>query len=101
MLGTAGWILFPAISHSALEAFATLARLDDDRLSRIQTPPGWLTDRRCAPYCFGCFLLNDADVAVIRQPTPLAKLTISNNRINDFHFTVHRVLQIQSDFSGR
>ncbi|MBB5503492.1 hypothetical protein HDG37_007734 [Paraburkholderia sp. MM5384-R2] len=46
-------------------------------------------------------MLTDADVAVIRQPTPLAKLTISNNRIDDFHFTVHRVLQIKSDFSGR
>ncbi|WP_084534258.1 TniQ family protein [Paraburkholderia dilworthii] len=66
VLGTAGWILFPAISHSALEAFATLARLDDDRLSRIQTPPGWLTDRRCVPYCFRCFVLNDADVSAPR-----------------------------------
>jgi hypothetical protein len=66
VLGTAGWMLFPAISHSALRRFATLARLDDGRLSHIQTPPGWLTDRRCMPYCFRCLVLNDADVSAPR-----------------------------------
>jgi hypothetical protein len=65
-LGTAGWILFPAISQSALQRFATLARLDDDRLNHIQTPSAWLTDRRCMPYCFRCLVLNDADVSAPR-----------------------------------
>ena len=44
----------------------TLARLDDGRLSHIQTPPAWLTDRRCMPYCFRCLVLNDADVSAPR-----------------------------------
>jgi hypothetical protein len=66
VLGTAGWILFPEISHSALRRFATLARLDDDRLSYIQTTPAWLKDRRCMPYCFRCFVLNDANVPAPR-----------------------------------
>jgi hypothetical protein len=42
-LGTAGWILFPPISQSALHRFATLARLDDERLRYIQTR--WCTHR--------------------------------------------------------
>ncbi|WP_184048785.1 TniQ family protein [Paraburkholderia sp. MM5384-R2] len=66
VLGTAGWILFPAISRSALPQFATLARLDDGRLSHLQTPPAWLADRRCMPYCFRCLVLNDADVSAPR-----------------------------------
>ncbi|WOD14162.1 TniQ family protein [Paraburkholderia kirstenboschensis] len=66
VLGTAGWILFPTISRSALGRFATLARLDDGRLSHIQTPPAWLADRRCMPYCFRCLVLNDADVSAPR-----------------------------------
>jgi hypothetical protein len=66
VLGTAGWILFPAISHSALQRFATLARLDASRLSHMQTPPAWFVDRRCMPYCFKCLVLNDADVSAPR-----------------------------------
>jgi hypothetical protein len=66
VLGTAGWILFPAISQSPLRRFATLARLDDGRLSHMQTPPAWVTDRRCMPYCFRCLVLNDVDVSAPR-----------------------------------
>ncbi|VVD31069.1 TniQ family protein [Paraburkholderia dioscoreae] len=65
-LGTAGWILFPPISQSAVHRFATLARLDDERLRHIQTPSAWLIDRRCMPYCFRCLVLNDADVSAPR-----------------------------------
>ncbi|OUL89852.1 TniQ family protein [Paraburkholderia hospita] len=65
-LGTAGWILFPPISQSASRRFATLARLDDDRLKHIQTPSAWLIDRRCMPYCFRCLVLNDADISAPR-----------------------------------
>src|SRR5258705_10615216 len=65
-LGTAGWILFPPISRSALHRFATLARLDDERLRHIQTPSAWLADRRCMPYSFRCLVLNDADVSAPR-----------------------------------
>ena len=66
VLGSAGWILFPTISPFTLQQFATLARLDVARLSHIQTPPAWLADRRCMPYCFRCFVLNDADVSAPR-----------------------------------
>lgn len=65
-LGTAGWILFPPISNSALRRFAALARLDEQRLRHIQTPSTWLSDRRCMPYCFRCLVLNDADVSAPR-----------------------------------
>ena len=65
-LGTAGWILFLSISQSALQRFATLARLDEDRLRHIQTRSAWLFDWRCLPYCFRCLVLNDADVSVPR-----------------------------------
>ena len=43
-----------------------LARIDDDRLSYIQTPPAWLKNHRCVPYCFRCFVLNDANVSAPR-----------------------------------
>jgi hypothetical protein len=66
VLGTAGWIFFPAISRSTLQRFATLARFDDGRLNHIQMPPAWVTDRRCMPYCFRCLVLNDADVSAPR-----------------------------------
>jgi hypothetical protein len=65
-LGTAGWILFPPISQSALQRFATLARLDDERLRHIQTPSAWLIDRRCMPDCFRCLVLNDTDASAPR-----------------------------------
>jgi hypothetical protein len=66
-LGTAGWILFPPISKIALQQFAALARLDDDKLSHIQTPSGWVTDIRYLSYCFRCLVLNDADVSAPRR----------------------------------
>lgn len=66
-LGTAGWILFPVGCPLVLERFSKLARLNDDRLSHIQTPTGWTTDRQCLPYCFRCLVLNDADVSAPRR----------------------------------
>ncbi|WP_321931280.1 TniQ family protein [Paraburkholderia guartelaensis] len=65
-LGTAGWIPFPPISQTALHRHAVLARLDDHMLSYIQTPPEWITDRRCLAYCFRCLVLNDVDVSAPR-----------------------------------
>ena len=65
-LGPAGWILFPPVSHSALRRFASLARLEEDRLRHIQTPSAWLIVRRYMPYCFRCLVLNDADVSAPR-----------------------------------
>jgi hypothetical protein len=62
-LGTAGWILFPPISKTALQRLGAVARLDDNRLSHMQTPSDWITDRRRLPYCFRCLVLNDADVS--------------------------------------
>ncbi len=52
VLGTAGWILFPPVSDRALQRFAALARLDDDRLKCVQTPSDWITERRYLAYCF-------------------------------------------------
>jgi hypothetical protein len=49
-----------------LDRFSMLARLNDDRLSRIQTPVQWITDRQRLPYCFRCLVLNDADVSAPR-----------------------------------
>ncbi|WP_175153169.1 TniQ family protein [Paraburkholderia ultramafica] len=64
--GTAGWILFPPISKIALQQFAALARLDEQRLRHVQTPSAWISERRCMPYCFRCLVLNDADVSAPR-----------------------------------
>ena len=54
------------ISKIALQQFAALARLDDQRLKYVQTPSAWNSDRRCMPYCFRCLVLNDADVSAPR-----------------------------------
>lgn len=58
--------LFPPISQAALQQFAALARLGDDRLCHMQTPSEWITDRRQLDYCFKCLVLNDADVSAPR-----------------------------------
>ena len=65
-LGNVGWILFPCIDQSARDRLSSLARLDGDRLDRIQTPPGWILPRNRVPYCFKCLVLNDADVTAPR-----------------------------------
>ncbi len=59
-------ILFPVVCQPMLDRFSMLARLNDDRLSRIQTPVQWITDRQRLPYCFRCLVLNDADVSASR-----------------------------------
>src|ERR1700676_465555 len=38
LLENVGWILFPCVGQTVLDRFSMLARLNDDRLSRIQTP---------------------------------------------------------------
>jgi hypothetical protein len=65
-LTNAGWILFPSVPESTLDVLATLARLDTDRLVRIQTPSDWIVDRRDLPYCFRCLVLNALDVTAPR-----------------------------------
>ena len=65
-LTNAGWILFTPLPESTLEVIAMLARLDTERLARIQTPSEWMKDRTKLPYCFKCLVLNPADVAAPR-----------------------------------
>src|SRR5260370_20841619 len=43
-----------------------LARLDNNKLSRIQTPAQWIMPRHRLPYCFKCLVFNDADVSAPR-----------------------------------
>jgi hypothetical protein len=49
-LTNADWILFTPVPESTLKILATLARLDVDRLTRIQTPSDWMVDRPNLPY---------------------------------------------------
>nr|WP_165106198.1 TniQ family protein [Caballeronia sp. SBC2] len=65
-LTNTGWILFPSVPESTLDVLATLARLDTDRLMRIQTPSDWIVDRPDLPYCFKCLVLNPLDVTAPR-----------------------------------
>ncbi|MFM0084425.1 TniQ family protein [Paraburkholderia sediminicola] len=65
-LTNAGWILFTPVPESTLKILATLARLDVDRLTRIQTPSDWMVDRPNLPYCFRCLVLNPVDVTAPR-----------------------------------
>ncbi|WP_200828887.1 hypothetical protein [Caballeronia choica] len=66
ILGNAGWILFAPIPERTIVALSALARLNPDRLARIQTPPGWVRNRSTLPYCFRCLVLNPSDVAAPR-----------------------------------
>jgi hypothetical protein len=61
-----GWILFPRIGQITLDRLSMLARLDGNKLSRIQTPTQWITPRHRLPHCFKCLVLNDADVSASR-----------------------------------
>ncbi|WP_407691501.1 TniQ family protein [Robbsia andropogonis] len=61
-----GWIPFPCVEQSARDRLSSLARLNGDRLDRIQTSAEWISPRRRLPYCFKCLVLNDADVTAPR-----------------------------------
>jgi hypothetical protein len=52
------------LADPVTSAVAPLPR--DGRLSYIQTPVEWVTDRQGLPYCFRCLVLNDADVSAPR-----------------------------------
>lgn len=66
LLENVGWVLFPCVGQIARDRLSMLARLDDDRLSRIKTPTEWMTPRHRLPYCFKCLVLNDAHVSAPR-----------------------------------
>jgi hypothetical protein len=66
ILSNAGWILFAPLPERTLVALSALARLNPDRLARIQTPSGWVRNRSTLPYCFRCLVLNPLDVAAPR-----------------------------------
>jgi hypothetical protein len=62
-LTNAGWILFAPLSDSALHRLAGLARVDVERLARIQTLGAWMVPRRRLLYCFRCLVINPIDVS--------------------------------------
>lgn len=50
------------MDFAIIDTFAELARLDQDALEVLQTPPGWSLSRSSAPYCHRCLCLNPLDV---------------------------------------
>jgi hypothetical protein len=57
-----GWLLLPHQPRQRLDHLAKLARLGQDALEVLQTPPGWSLSRSSAPYCHRCLCLNPLDV---------------------------------------
>jgi hypothetical protein len=64
--GKVGWTLFPPVAPSPLDRLSKLARVSDERLAAIQTPPEWMVEQRYLVYCFRCLVLNEGDVSAPR-----------------------------------
>ncbi|WP_416046821.1 TniQ family protein [Cupriavidus basilensis] len=56
------WLLFPPVSLETLERLSQLTHVSVDRLVAMQTPIGWVHDRRRLRYCYPCLILNPSDV---------------------------------------
>jgi hypothetical protein len=56
------WLLFPPVPIETLERLSQLTRVSVDRLRAMQTPIGWIYERRRLPYCYPCLILNPTDV---------------------------------------
>lgn len=56
------WLLFPPVPLETLERLSQLTHVSVDRLRAMQTPIGWIYERRRLRCCYLCLILNRADV---------------------------------------
>lgn len=56
------WLLFPPVPLESLERLSQLTHVRVERLTAMQTPIGWVYERRHLQYCYPCLILNPADV---------------------------------------
>ena len=56
------WLLFPPVPLESLERLSQLTHVSVARLRAMQTPIGWIYERRFLRYCYRCLIPNRADV---------------------------------------
>ncbi len=56
------WLLFPPVPIETLERLSQLTHVGVDRLRTMQTPVGWIYERRRLRYCYHCLILTRGDV---------------------------------------
>ena len=65
-VSNSGWLDQAPIADGTLAQLARLARLNEARLRRIQTPDAWMVERRSLAYCAHCLFVNPIDVTAPR-----------------------------------